>query len=1850
MGIVGTIARHRKAVASGLGIALLAGVPVTFAVLHEGFPVSDVELEARDVWVTNGSALLGGRLNSRIEEIDGAVSGRTPTLDVLQNGSDVFLVDADAGQIARVDPAYTSLVEPSEIPVGSEVALGGDTLAIVSPAGALWVVDVSNALVFDPAAAPVVDLGPGGGAVVTPTGAVLATSPDAQAAYHIPGPGALPESRDFPVPRDGMLAAVGERLAVFDPEQNVLYRDDGSRTDLPAAALRLQQSGESAAEAVLATGDSLLFVDLGSGGVREVAADLAAPVGSALAVSAPVVVDGCAHGAWGGAQRYLLVCAHGEGADGAAPDVAREDGARAFDIAQRTQGSRLEFRVNGSVVALNDLTTGNVWLPAEEMRLVDNWEEVTPPEEEETDDGDDASSTQSFEDTLAERTEVNRPPVARDDSYGVRAGRTTIIPVLSNDTDPDGDVLVIPRVSDLPAEVGILDVIDGGRALQFTPALGATGATFRYTVDDGRAGGVAEAQATVRVAPEAENSAPVEERTTAVSVEVGGTIGYNVLADWIDPDGDDILLEAASPASADTVRFTPDGVVTFEHTSGTSGTKEVTLVVSDGELETVGTLLVQVEPAGSLTPVGTPDYTSVFAGEAVALTPLENDVSPSGAALTLLGVDQVPSAATVIPQLERGTLTFQAPTPGSYYFTYQLAAGAATSVGLIRVEVLPDPGSASPPVAVKDTAFLRAGEPTVVAVLANDVSPDGRVIAVQSVDAAGAASGLSVEVLGNTVVRVTSSAALTGQTQFRYTISDGISTATAGVTVVPVPPIVNRQPPVALDDRVRVRAGDYVTADVLANDHHPDQGLLRLDPELVDVSAAGGGLAFVGGGAVRYQAGAEPGEYSVVYRVSDQYGESATARVTFVVVAPDPESNQAPVPLPQTARVFAGATVPIVIPLDGIDPDGDSVVIADLATPPTLGTITGRSATAIEYTADAGAAGTDTFGYVVEDAYGVQALGTITVGVVPRPAVASPPNAVDDAVQMRPGRTATVAVLLNDSDPNGYPLTLDPELVEADPGIATEVDGSDVVLVAPDEPGAFTLRYGISNGHGGTDSAFLQVEVTDDAPPVPPAADDLVIPIDDVVGVDELTVSLDTVIASPAGRTDELVLSIEGPNAGLATVDPEARTVTVRPGDRRTAIAYRVENPDDGLQATAFILVPPAVGPDYAPPPRLRDDLEQQVVDMDGAAEWDLADIVYVPSGRDPILADDAVTATHADGGDLVVDGDTIRFAPTPGYRGPAAITFRVTDGATPDDPGGNTALLSMPLVVGDPDFTDTPPQFVTQTLAVEAGEAPTTLDLRAATTHPNPALASRFSYGGLTGATADIAAGISGGDLVVSAPFGVQPGTTTALDFTVRFGEFEVPGRVTVTVVSSTRPLAQAVADAAKGQRSVPDTVNVLGNDYNPFPGETLRVVDARIENAAETSASMTFTPTGEISLQPDAAFIGTISVVYEIEDATRDPDRRVTGRLQYTVRDVPGRPAAPTVIEGDEQVTVEWDAPATNGEPISQYTISWSGGAAVTVPGSAASHTFTGLANGTGFTFQVRASNVLGAGQVSAASATATPYGAPFPVTSATATGSTNGSGDVILSWGGASGNGRAITGYRIVVTPGGATYDVGNVTTTTVPGRVGTAYGYTITTLGPGGQSSAFSSTGTGTPAPGAPAVSANWPGPRGTTTVNVTWTAAASTEPIAGYEVSINNGAWIDVGTATSYSFDGQFDTGYTVRVRATSAGITGPAGVSNTVTPLDVLPPSYTLCYHNDYGGYYNIGIRYANTSAGITLRADAGVSSGVTTGSSGTVRLQSWHAGGAGDGVSDNDDNAMIGIYVNGSLHSTTRWGNAPAC
>ncbi|MEF3404122.1 Ig-like domain-containing protein, partial [Agromyces sp. CCNWLW203] len=1410
---------------------------------------------------------------------------------------------------------------------------------------------------------------------------------------------------DLPSIGEHQLSVVGDEPVILDTKQNAVIID-GTARDLDETALEIQQVGAENDSVLLATGDSLLQVPLGGGDAVVIDADIDVPTSEAD-VSRPVWLDGCAHGAWAGVGRYLNAC------DGQEPEVQSID--------QVTTGSRLEFRVNRSVIALNNLTNGNVWLVDANMRLVDNWDEVTPPEESDAEEGEEKASQQTFEDTLAERSETNRPPTARDDTFGVRPGRTTVLEILENDTDPDGDVLTATNVSEIAEQSGRLEVIDGGRALQFTPSPDAAGTvSFQYTADDGRLG-VAQAHVDLTIRPTAENTAPVAIRSGAISVEQGKSMGYNVLADWLDPDGDDVFLVSASPTSGDSVRFAPDGFVTFEHKTGELGVKEVQYVVSDGTLTSAGVLTVDVKEPGALNPVGTPDFAEVFAGETTLIEPLVNDLSPSGEPLALLGVENASTSATITPNLDRGVIGFASDQVGTHIFIYNLGAGAATSVGLIRVDVKDPPGESPPPIAVKDTAYLRPGEPTTLALLTNDVSPSGRVLAVQTVDTEASGDLLSVEVLNNTVARITASEAITQQLQFEYTVSDGIASSTSTVTVVPVPPLVKHQPPVAADDAVTVRAGDIVTVPVLENDYHPDAAPLTLDAELVDVSGAGG-LVFTADDTVRYQAPQEPGVYTATYRVFDDYEQSASAVVRFNVVGPDAKSNRPPLPLPLTSRTFEGTAVKIDVPLDGIDPDGDSVTLVGITTPPSLGKIVDIGSTHISYEAYAGSAGTESFTYEVADTAGKSATGTIRIGVIPRPVEALPPNAVDDVVELRPGRRAAIDVLANDSDPSGYPIKVQKKLPEVGEGLTASVKNNRVLVEAPDAEGGNSVRYEITNGHGGADGAFIQVLVTEDAKIEPPTAHDQVVEPKHVA--DKSTVTVDPLkdAQNPGGLVEDLVVTVEGPNSENAEVMTDG-TVKVKPTSKRQAIAYRLTNEVDELTAMAFVIVPPSSDADEEkkeeeetfPPPYLA-ELGPQIVRMNGTISWSVGDIVIVPSGKPARIL--SATSTNGDGSSPMTDASTLTYTPAKDFRGQSAVTFEVTDGESASDPKGRKAFLTIPITVGDPNFEDVPPTFTPRTMKIEAGEAPQEIDLRQSSGHPSDKVLQELSYNGLSGQNADFSAGISGSMLTVSSPLGVQPGTKTTLTFTVDYKEFSVPGSIDVEVVSSSRPKAVPRDDGPEEMlRSQSKTIDVLANDLNPFEAEgtPLRVIDAQIDQlSVGSAASVTFTSTG-ITAKTGPTFTGELSIVYRVQDGTKDPAREVQGRVTVIVRAAPDAPAQPQATAGDAAATVRWQAPATNNSPILDYTVNWSGGSK-TFPASAAgtAQPITGLTNGQGYAFTVTARNKIGSTS-SSPSATVTPYGTPTAPRNVTISKSGDAPATLTMRWAAPSDTGGGGVDYR-------------------------------------------------------------------------------------------------------------------------------------------------------------------------------------------------------------------------------------------
>ena len=165
-------------------------------------------------------------------------------------------------------------------------------------------------------------------------------------------------------------------------------------------------------------------------------------------------------------------------------------------------------------------------------------------------------------------------------------------------------------------------------------------------------------------------------------------------------------------------------------------------------------------------------------------------------------------------------------------------------------------------------------------------------------------------------------------------------------------------------------------------------------------------------------------------------------------------------------------------------------------------------------------------------------------------------------------------------------------------------------------------------------------------------------------------------------------------------------------------------------------------------------------------------------------------------------------------------------------------------------------------------------------------------------------------------------------------------------------------------------------------------------------------------------------------------------------TPRTVPGAPTNVTATAGIASATVSWTPPFNGGSAITGYTlIAAPGGATKSVRVSVITTTFTGLTNGTTYTFTVVAKNVAGSGVPSAPSNAVTPRGVPGAPTNVVAAA---GNGQATVTWAApASNGGSLITGYTVTSSVGGfsATVD-GSTLSTVITGLTnGTSYRFRV-----------------------------------------------------------------------------------------------------------------------------------------------------------------------------------------------------------
>jgi len=458
---------------------------------------------------------------------------------------------------------------------------------------------------------------------------------------------------------------------------------------------------------------------------------------------------------------------------------------------------------------------------------------------------------------------VNDPPIAQDDAQTTREDSPVTILVLSNDTDPDGNVLVVQSVTQ-PLHG---TVVSSGTSAIYAPDPNYFGVdSFTYIISDGN-GGRSTAVVTIEVLPV--NDPPVAQDDSQTTRE-DSPVAILVLSNDSDPDGDNLAVQSVTQPDTGSVVNNGTGVV-YTPDPDFNGVDSFSYTVSDSKGGTsTARVTVLVNPVNDA-PIARNDSANTDEENLVVIPILANDADPDGDFLLIESFTQ-PRNGSVLNS--RTSLSY-IPGPGFQgidTFTYTVSDGnGGSSRATVTVSVAEVNDA---PIAQDDSAVTDEGTPVIILPLPNDSDPDGDPLEIESV--INPDNGV-VEILGTELV-YTPDPGFDGVDTFTYTVSDGrggTSTATVFIAVV----LVN-DAPVAQDDSATTIEGVGASVPVLVNDSDPDG-----DPIVIlSVTQPTGGSVTIEENNLLYAPGAGfTGTDTFNYTIADDSGSTNVATVTIGV-------------------------------------------------------------------------------------------------------------------------------------------------------------------------------------------------------------------------------------------------------------------------------------------------------------------------------------------------------------------------------------------------------------------------------------------------------------------------------------------------------------------------------------------------------------------------------------------------------------------------------------------------------------------------------------------------------------------------------------------------------------------------------------------------------------------------------------------------------------------------------------------------------------------------------------------------------------------------------------------------------
>ena len=1078
--------------------------------------------------------------------------------------------------------------------------------------------------------------------------------------------------------------------------------------------------------------------------------------------------------------------------------------------------------------------------------------------------------------------EVNFLPITSDDFFSTSG---PLVPgnVISNDTDADGDAIQVSSHT-TPSNAQSFAINPSGD-FTYTPNAGFNGLdTFTYTASDGN-GGTRDATVFITVS-NTPPSAIDDSYTLAEDTSFSPTVGVDdLLLNDSDPDGESLTTNLVTAAANGTLALSTDGTFTYTpHTNFVGTDSFVYEAVDPRNGRSQATVTLNVTPTPDA-PIATDDAYQVLSGSSFTPTHgvddlLQNDVDPDGDALTVnLSAITEPSNGT-LTLVSDGTFTY---TPNSGFggtdsFEYQIDDGTGrTANAWATIDVNRAPVALEDAYSGTEDSFITATS-GVNDLLLNDFDPDtGDSISINTIPVIGPANG-SVGIASDGSFTYVPNSDFFGTDSFIYEISDGrggTAQATATLTIAGV-----NDAPVTVNDSYSVNEDTLLFPvlglnDLIANDTDVDGDTLSVTTTPV-TDVANGTLILNSDGTFQYSPNQDfNGTDSFAYEVTDGAGGSAIGVATITVNA----VNDAPVATPDTYSVNEDNGLSVTAGVDGLLDNDTDVDVADTlsinisnSTEPSNGTLLLFGSGSFNYIPDPDFFGTDSFSYEVSDGNGGTAIGSVTINVLP---INDAPIATNDHFTISEDFPLATMLGINDLIANDTDIENDPITVNTTP-VTNVSDGTLVLnsdgsfLYTPDENynGVVSFSYEISDGNGGTDIGQVTISVL--------SVNDAPLTRNDAIRLQEdatftATLGTNDVLANDSDiennpisvDTTPATLPVYGSvvlgTDGVFQYTPQADFFGV------DTFTYSVSDGSDQSLGTVEIVVDPVQDIPIATDDVYTldedsvlsttvgvDDLLVNDFDVDG----DLLSVFTAP-------IDSLVNGPSGGSVTILADG-TFTYTPSQDFFGVDTFVYQVTDGV------GGTARATVTLTVQAVNDAPVVAENELLPVAYETTVAITTEDLSTTDVDDIPGnliyTVSGLTHGHLefTDAPGSAITSFTQADINNSRVVYVHTGPTVsssdAFSFLVTDGSgATVSGVFNITI----GPAPEAFADEYRvtpGKALFVGGEGVVGNDLGRVPSITTELI------TPPSNGSITWNSDGTFVYTPNAGFIGTETIVYQL------------------------------------------------------------------------------------------------------------------------------------------------------------------------------------------------------------------------------------------------------------------------------------------------------------------------------------------------------------------------------------------------